>query len=108
MKTDTVYAGHILDAIAQIEAYTQGMEAAAFATDRLRQDAVMRQLEIIGEAARRLSEAFKAQHATVPWRAVIGMRNRLAHDYIHVDVQIVWEVVQYDLPVLRAALEEED
>jgi uncharacterized protein with HEPN domain len=59
------------------------------------QDAVVRQLEIIGEANRRLSDDFRDRHSNIPWRAMIGMRNRIAHDYLNIDVQVVWEVVRH-------------
>jgi len=104
MKTDAIYLHHILDAIAQIEVYTEGVDEATFFQERMRQDAVIRQLEIIGEASRQLSEAFRNQHAEIPWRPIIGMRHRIAHDYLNIDLTVVWEVVQYDLPALSVRL----
>lgn len=101
MKSDDVYLHHILDAIIQVETYVVGVNEAEFYRERMVQDAVVRQLEIIGEASRRLSDDFCAKHTKIPWRAIIGMRNRIAHDYINVDVKIVWEVVQHDLPNLK-------
>ena len=68
------------------------------------QDAVVRQLEIIGEASRQLSEVFRAQHDHVPWHAMIGMRNRIAHEYLDIDLHVIWEVTKHDLPVLKTQI----
>jgi uncharacterized protein with HEPN domain len=68
---------------------------------RMTQDAVVRQLEIVGEATRNLSDAFRAAHSEVPWRDIVAMRNRIAHAYFDVDLQVVWEVVTNDLPALK-------
>ena len=101
MKTNDVYLRHIKDAIGQIEEYMEGVGRDAFEGRTMLQDAVVRQLEIIGEASRQLSDDFRAQHDNVPWRAIIGMRNRIAHDYLNIDLDIVWDVVQHDLPNLK-------
>lgn len=104
MKKDEVYLRHVLDAIAQIEVYVAGVRRDAFEADRMRQDAVVRQLEIIGEACRRVSPGFRATHEAVPWRAIIGMRNRIAHDYLGIDLDVIWETVQHDVPTLKQRL----
>lgn len=106
MKMDQVYAQHILDAIKQIDEYTEGIDRQTFKQNRMLQDATVRQIEIVGEASRQLSDAFRARAKDVPWRAVIGMRNRIAHDYLNIDLDIVWEVVQRDLPALKSRLSE--
>ncbi|PEN12557.1 DUF86 domain-containing protein [Longibacter salinarum] len=100
MKTDRVYVEHIMDAIHQIEEYTRGVDRQTFEENRMLQDATVRQIEIIGEASRQLSESFRRRVSEVPWRAVIGMRNRLAHDYLNIDL----EVVQNDVPLLKDRL----
>lgn len=102
MTRNEVYLHHILDAIHQIEEYTADVNEAAFKQNRLVQDAVTRQLEIIGEASRHLSEEFRDAHDAIPWHAIIGMRNRIAHDYLNIDLEVIWEVVQYDLPELKS------
>jgi uncharacterized protein with HEPN domain len=68
-------------------------------------DAVVRNLEIIGEAANRLPESFKLQYAEIPWGKIVGLRNRIVHEYFGVDVDIVWSILQSDLPALRPAFE---
>ena len=106
MKTDRVYVQHILDAIAQIEEYTEDVDRETFKSNRMLQDATVRQIEIVGEASRQLSDSFRAETNGIPRRAVIGMRNRIVHDYLNIDLDTVWEVVQGDLPTLKSRLSE--
>ena len=104
MKDEAVYLHHVRDAIKQIESYTAGVSREVFFAERIIQDAVVRQLEIIGEASRQLSEPFRAQHDHIPWHAMIGMRNRIAHEYLDIDLTVIWEVVKHDLPTLKAQI----
>ena len=101
MKDETVYLKHIADAIVQIEDYLHEKSFEEFTGNKMVQDAVVRQLEIIGEASRNLSDDFRRLHSAVPWGQIVGMRNRIAHDYLNVDMEIVWDIVTYDLPVLK-------
>lgn len=106
MKPDErVYLRHILDAIAKAESYIQGLDEPAFGGNSLVQDAVIRQLEIIGEAARHVSPAFRSRHPLVPWDDIAGMRDKLIHDYFGVDLSRVWLTATEDLPVLKADLQ---
>ncbi|MEO0249410.1 MAG: DUF86 domain-containing protein [candidate division WOR-3 bacterium] len=100
-KDDTVYLKHILDAINQIVDYVRPIAYEGFVRNRMLQDAVVRQLEIIGEASRNVSADFQAQHSEIPWTQMIGMRNRIAHDYLNVDMEIVWDIVEHDLTSLE-------
>jgi uncharacterized protein with HEPN domain len=100
-RDDSVYLKHIRDSIAKIQAYTKGLNKASFLKDSLVQDAVIRQIEIIGEAAKRLSERIRAQHTDVPWQDISGMRNKLIHDYFGVDIEKVWLTVRDDIPILK-------
>ena len=103
MKDDRLYLIHILECIERIASYTaDGREA--FMGSPMRQDAVIRNFEVIGEAAKHLSESFKVEHSEVPWRRVAGFRDILIHDYIGVDLQEVWTVVEKDLPALEEAI----
>ena len=99
MKDDRIYLLHIRDAIRQIVEYT-AIEKEVFFADRKTQDAVVRNLEIIGEATKRVSITLKQAHPDVAWKPIAGMRDKLIHDYFGVNVQLVWEVVERDLPVL--------
>lgn len=104
MKDATVYLRHIRDAIARIEAYTiQGR--ADFFGNTMVQDAVIRNLEVIGEAVRHLPPDLRHRHPEIPWRSITALRNVLIHDYFGVDLDIVWRVVVRRLPTLKRHVE---
>lgn len=105
MKDERVYLGHIRDAINDIKSYAAVGEE-AFLADRMRQDAVIRKLEIIGEAVKRLSETTRARRPEIPWKQIAGMRDRLTHDYFGIDLGLVWRVVERDLQKLDTAIGE--
>lgn len=104
-KDDTVYLRHILDAICQIEEYTKDIGHEAFLRTRLRQDAVIREIEVIGEAVKKLSPEFKERQPGIPWKDVAGMRDKLIHDYFGVDLDAVWDTVKKDIPPLKDEIE---
>jgi uncharacterized protein with HEPN domain len=106
MKDNAVYLKHIADALVQIEAYLYEKSFEEFMSNRMLQDAVVRQLEIIGEATRNLSDDFRGRNRSIPWSQIIGMRNRIAHDYLNVDMEIVWDIISQDLPVLKGKIAE--
>lgn len=97
------YLGHILKAIERIDRYTADMDEVAFLNSELVQDAVIRNIEIVGEASnniQRVAPEFAAQHDDIPWLVMYTMRNRVSHGYDKVDMEIVWKTVQSDLPGL--------
>jgi uncharacterized protein with HEPN domain len=99
------YLQHILDAIDNIREYTAGATLDTYLADRKTQDAVVRNLEVIGEGCNNVVKhhgAFAAEHSDVPWRFAYEMRNALSHGYFTVDHTIVWQTIQNDLPPLRA------
>lgn len=110
MSRDAVYLEHILGAIARIEAYAATGED-QFYREPLRQDAIIRQLEILGEATKRRSGSLRGRHPDVAWRRMSGMRDVLIHNYMGVDLTLVWRVTQHDIPELKrqvaAMLDEE-
>lgn len=104
MSRDTLYLKHILNAVAKIEQYAAvGQER--FSRDSQCQDAIIRQLEIIGEATKHLSTELRNQHPEVAWRRMAGMRDVLIHNYMGVDLDFVWSVTRQDLPELKHAVE---
>ena len=105
-KDDSVFLRHILDAIHQVNGYLSGVTHDQFLQQKIVQDAVVRQLEIIGEAANNLSVDLREMHPEVTWGQIIGMRNRLIHAYFQVDLDIVWEVAGIDLPALKERVED--
>lgn len=104
MKDDRVYFLHILDAIEKILKYTHSGKD-VFLSDTMVHDAVVRNLEIIGEALRNVSKKFTASHPDVPWNKMMGMRNKLIHEYFGVDLEIVWRVVERELPDFKKRVE---
>ena len=101
---DRTYLGHMLGAIARIRQYVGRTRRAGFLRSALLQDAVIRNIEIVGEAAGRVSAGFTATSTHIPWREIVGMRHRLAHGYLEVNLDTVWEVVERDLPALEVGL----
>lgn len=104
MKDDRVYLGHILEAIQDIQRYA-GAGREGFMADRMRQDALIRKLEVIGEAVKHMSDTAKQRRPDIPWRRIAGMRDRLTHDYFGVDLVLVWVAVERELPKLKTAVE---
>jgi uncharacterized protein with HEPN domain len=105
MKNQVLYLTNIQDCIQAIENYTpEGKQA--FFTNKMMQDAVIRNLEIIGEATKRLSEEIITNYPNVPWRQMAGLRDVLIHDYLKVDLEEVWLVVETDLPPLKVQIQQ--
>ncbi len=104
-----LFLADILEAIEKIERYTHGLTREELWEDDLVADAVVRNLEIIGEAARHVPEDLRAAHREIDWRRVVGLRNVVVHEYFAVDLDVVWVVVEKHLPrlkrVVRAMLE---
>jgi uncharacterized protein with HEPN domain len=100
----TLLVEDMLAAIRKVERYTAGMDQQAFCRDEKTVDAVVRNLEILGEAARQMPEEFILTHADLPWRQISGLRNRIVHDYLGLDLEIIWQVVRTDLQHLEAQL----
>jgi uncharacterized protein with HEPN domain len=100
-KDDSVYLRHIMDAFVQIERYTEGVSHDEFIKNSLIQDGVIRQLEVMGEASRNLSEDMRNEYPHIPWRQMISLRNRMIHAYFNVNLQIIWEIIQGDIPNLK-------
>jgi uncharacterized protein with HEPN domain len=97
---DTLYLRHILDAAARIRTYT-AVGRDRFMAESHWHDATVRQLEIIGEATKRLSTVLRNQHPHIPWRRIAGLRDVLIHDYMGVDLDAVWAITQRELPDLE-------
>jgi uncharacterized protein with HEPN domain len=97
---------HILSAISAIEVYTQGFTKDAWQSEAMRYDATLRQLEIVGEASNHLSAELTDHFPEIPWHSVAGFRNIVVHEYFRVDEYLVWNIIQYNLPLLKAKVEE--
>ncbi|MBU0729147.1 MAG: DUF86 domain-containing protein [Proteobacteria bacterium] len=103
MKKDSVYLHHILDSIEKIETYSRVGRETFMSTSHW-QDAIIRNLEIIGEAVKRLSEDFKSNNPEIIWRDIAGLRDILIHQYMGVDLNTVWNVIENNLPELKQVI----
>ena len=104
MDKDKAYILHILDEINNIEQFLLDKDFDSFVVDIKTGKAVERSLDIIGEAAKNLSEEFKEKTKEIPWRNVAGLRDKIIHHYFDVDHEVIWEIIQTDLPKLKQAL----
>src|SRR5690349_11313508 len=104
MKDDVVYVGHMLDMAQKATSFVEGVERPAFDADEQLRLALRHVIQIIGEAARRVSPEYRAAHPEIPWKDIVGMRSKIVHDYFEVDENAVWETATQELPGLVAQL----
>ena len=105
MRRDDAYLLDMLVAARKAVAFGTDLTYQEFARSDLHQNAILKVLEVVGEAASRIGEDFKTAHPEIPWRQIIGFRNRVVHVYFEIDLGVVWQIVQEDLPVLISQLE---
>lgn len=104
-RNSDLYIEDIRDSIEKIEMFTSGMSFDQFKNDAKTIDAVVRNIEIIGEAATHMPQEMKIKYPTIPWTLIIGARNKAIHEYFGIDVAIVWQTVQEDIPLLKQAIQ---
>ena len=103
-KNPRVFINHILESIETVEKYTKNLSKKDFLASREKQDAIIRRIEIIGEAVKNLETEIKQTNLDIPWQDISDMRNKLIHEYFGVDLELVWEVVERDIPILKREL----
>lgn len=103
-KSVDVFISHILESIELVESYVRGKNLLDFIKSKSLQDAVIRRLEIMGEAVKNLPVRFTAKHPEIPWREIAGMRDILIHQYFGVDIEMTWNVIEENLPDLKKKL----
>ena len=102
MKKDVkIFLLYIIESIERIEDYIEGMSREDFMENIQVQDAVLRRLEIIGEAVKNIPQDFRKEYSQIPWKQIAGTRDILIHEYFGVDLDLVWEIIKRDLPELR-------
>lgn len=104
-KDNRIFLQHILDCIGKIERYLQGYDFEKFKRDEEKIDAVVRNVEVIGEAANNLTRDLRSKNPNVEWRKIIETRNRIIHGYASVDLEIIWNITQNDLSLLKSKVE---
>ncbi len=105
MRRDDAYLLDILIAARKALKFVEGVDRNEFEDNEIIQNAVMRPLEIIGEAAARISSKFRKAHPEIPWKDMVGLRNRLIHEYFRIEYGAVWDTIQNDLPALIVQIE---
>ena len=104
-KDDLVYLGHMLDMARKARQLVQGRSRAAYDGDEPLRLALAHLLQVIGEAARRVTPAYTAAHPEIPWKVIVGMRHKVVHDYMTVDEDVIWDTVTHELPQFVTTLE---
>jgi len=103
MKDDKLYIDQILDSLRKIESYIKGFDKEKFLADEKTQSAILLQLTLVGEISKKISAETKAK-INLPWKEIIGFRDRAIHDYFDVDLNIVWDTAIADIPIVKKAL----
>lgn len=103
-RSDSDFVADMLEAVERISAYIASLDYDDFLSDTKTQDAVIRNLEVIGEAAKNVSTGIRQQHSDIPWQSMAGVRDRLIHDYFGVNIDIVWEIATNELPAVGKSL----
>jgi uncharacterized protein with HEPN domain len=106
IKDELAYIDRILDCIRKIKEYSSGLTFTEFKVNELVQDAIIRNIEIIGEASKKVSLNTKQTYFKVPWKEISGMGDKLIHDYMGIDVKVVWKTIKEDIPRLEKLIAE--
>ena len=106
MKDDRLYLVHISECIERIDSYVSGLDKEGFMASSLVQDAVIRNLQTMAESTQRLSDRLKQAQNKIDWHKIVGFRNILVHDYLGVDIERIWNIIENELPPLKKAVQE--
>jgi uncharacterized protein with HEPN domain len=101
MKDDMAFIEHVLDSIMAIEEFSKNINKEKLMSDRLRQSAIVREIEVIGEAVKNISENLKNKHPEIEWKEIAGTRDKMIHHYFGVDLNIIWDIIKINLPDLK-------
>jgi len=106
MKHDDVYINHILEAASELSDFIKGMDKNSFMNNKMARAAAVRQIQIVGEATKKLSDEAKAKYPGVQWKDIAGMRDKVVHDYFGIDYEAVWQTATIEIPALIKVLKE--
>ena len=105
MKDDLIFIEHILESITAIENFSKGLKKEDLHSNRLKKSALVREIEIIGEASKNVSENIKKKYNKIPWREISGTRDKMIHHYFGVDLNIVWDIIKVNIPELKKQIQ---
>ena len=105
IKDPIVFINHIFDSIKSIESFSKGLSKSEFFKDEIRQNAIIRKLEIIGEATKNLNSEFRSKYPQVEWQKISGLRDKLIHDYFGINLERIWNIMEKDLPNLKITIQ---
>ncbi len=105
IKNDLVFIEHILESINAIEKFSKNMAKKELTSNRLKQSAIVREIEVIGEAVKNISNKTKDKHKEVAWKEIAGTRDKMIHHYFGVDLNIIWKILKDDLPKLKRQIQ---
>lgn len=105
-KSDIVFFEHILDSIAAIEQFSKNITKNELESNRLKRSAIIKEIEIIGEAVKNISQSLKNKHKEIEWKDIAGTRDKMIHHYFGIDINIVWDIVKKDLPILKKQIQQ--
>jgi len=104
-KEDIIFIKHILDSIDAIEEFSREMDKKELSSNRMKQSAIVREIEVIGEAVKNISKRLKDEYPSVPWKEIVGTRDKMIHHYFGVDLNIIWNIIKKDLLDLKISIE---
>ncbi|MEK6895270.1 MAG: DUF86 domain-containing protein [Nanoarchaeota archaeon] len=104
-KEDIIFVKHILDSINAIKEFSVNLSKEELSLNRLKQNAIVREIEIIGEASKNISNKTKDMHQEVKWKEIVGTRDKMIHHYFGIDITLIWEIIKKDIPILEKQMQ---
>ena len=104
-KEDIIFVKHILDSISAIKEFSVNLSKEELSLNRLKQNAIVREIEIIGEASKNISNKTKDMHQEVKWKEIAGTRDKMIHHYFGIDITLIWEIIKEDIPILEKQMQ---
>ena len=106
MKDDLIFIKHVLESIDAIEEFSEGLTKEELTSNRLKRNAIIKEIEIIGEAVKNISKETRDKYKEVQWKDIAGARDKMIHHYFGVDIDTIWKIIEKDLPLLKKQIKE--